>query len=172
MPLGGPAAAAATGVAGISGASGTAAAAMVSSKKEARAMALEPQPRSHQPCRPGAEPGELSARAPSRSPDFRGETRVAVRWPAAGDGAMGRGRLEQGEKHMIYKRSTDGDGCYWPEQLPAPVPPFFLGDQQVYAALCRDCPGLGSGHGFRHQPMAVGRPGQGAVQPSSWRARD
>jgi len=58
MPLGAPAGAAATGVAGISGASGTAAAAKGSSKKEARAMALEPQPRSHQPCRPGAEAGE------------------------------------------------------------------------------------------------------------------
>ena len=61
MSLGAPAGAAATGVAGISGASGasgTAAAAKGSSKNEARAMALVPQPRSHQPCRPGAEAGE------------------------------------------------------------------------------------------------------------------
>jgi len=58
MAMGAPAGAAATGVAGVSGAIGTADAAKGSSKKDARAMALEPQPRSHQPCRPGAEVGE------------------------------------------------------------------------------------------------------------------
>ena len=142
MPLGAPAGAAATGVAGISGASGTAAAAMGSSKKEARAMALEPQPRSHQPCRPGAEAGEQSARARSRSLDFRGESRVAVRWPVAGDGAMGRGRLKQGEKHMIYKRSTDSDSCYWPGAAPRPSSPLFFGGgnrfMPLYAAIAPD----------------------------------
>jgi hypothetical protein len=91
MPLGAPAGAAAPGVAGISGAIGTADAAKGSSKKEAKAKALEPQPRSHQPCRPGAESGESFARARSKSLDFRGETRVAVRRPTAGGGVMGEG---------------------------------------------------------------------------------
>lgn len=54
---------------------------------------------------------------------------------------------------------------------PPQFPPFGGGNQQVYAALCRDCPGLGSGHGLRHQPMAVGRPGQGAEQPSTSRSK-
>jgi hypothetical protein len=107
----------------IGRATAAAAAAMGSSKKEARAMALEPQPRSHQPCRPGAETGEQSARARSRSLDFRGETRVAVRRQAAGDGAMGRGGLEQGKQHVIYTRSTDSDGCYGPGAGPRPSSP-------------------------------------------------
>ena len=142
MPLEAPAGAAATGVAGISGASGTAAAAMGSSKKEARAMALEPQHRSHQPCRPGAETGEQSTRAPSRSPDFRGETRVAVRRPAAGDGAMGRGGLQQGKKHVVNTRSTDGDGCYRPGAAPRPSSPPLGGRinrfMPLYAAIAPD----------------------------------
>jgi hypothetical protein len=127
MPLGAPAGAVATGVAGISGASGTAAAAKGSSKMEARAMAPEPQPRSRRPCRPGAETGEQSARARSRSPDFRRETRVAVRRPAAGDGAIGRGGLEQGKKHVIYTRCSHGDGCYRPGAGPRPRSPPFGG---------------------------------------------
>ena len=142
MPLEAPAGAAATGVAGISGASGTAAAAKGSSKREARAMAPEPQPRSRRPCRPGAETGEQSARARSRSPDFRRETRVAVRRPAAGDGAMGRGGLEQGKKHVIYTRCSHGDGCYRPGAGPRPRSPPFgggnQGNQQVYAAIAPD----------------------------------
>ena len=68
MPVGAPAGADATGV---SGAIGTAATAKGSSKKEARAMAPEPQPRSR------------------ASLGFRAETRVGVGCPAAGDGAMG-----------------------------------------------------------------------------------
>jgi len=107
MPLEAAAGAAATGVAGISGAIGTADAAKGSSKEEARAMAPEPQPRSHRPCRPGAETGEQSVRAPSRSPDFRGETRVAVRRPAASDGAMGRGgglsKEKTRDQHAVYR---------------------------------------------------------------------
>jgi len=71
MPLGAPAGADATGVAGISGAIGTAAAAKGSSRKEARAMAPEPQPRSR------------------ASLDFRAETRVGVGCLAAGDEVMG-----------------------------------------------------------------------------------
>jgi len=71
MPLGAPTGVAATGVPGVSGAIGTADAAKGSSKKGARAMAPVPQPRSR-------------ARL-----DFRVETRVAVGWPAAGDGVMG-----------------------------------------------------------------------------------
>ena len=69
----------------MSGAIGTADAAKGSSTKDARAMAPEPQPRSRA-FRPGAAAGERPAQAQPRSLDFRAETRVAVRCPAAGDG--------------------------------------------------------------------------------------
>jgi hypothetical protein len=87
-------------------------------------MALEPQPRSHQPCRPGAETGEQSARARSRSLDFRGETRVAVRRQAAGDGAMGRGGLSKGNNTLSTRALQMVTVATGREQVPAPVLPL------------------------------------------------
>ena len=111
MPVGTPAGADATGV---SGAIGTAAAAKGSSKKEASAMAPEPQPRSR------------------ACLDFRVETRVAVRCPAAGDEVMG-GGMNKGENTCSTRALHTVTVATDRWRVLAPLPPFWGVNQQVYA---------------------------------------